>query len=462
MPNFTRERVLIFGILFLLPIFSHAQVVINEISYSPQGKSWIEIYNGSASAIDLTQYKILDSGATVNGHGITAVSGTNPLPPQSYAIIAKDPTIFPGASFSLFKSSLGANTSGDTFTLKNGSTVVDSVSFLNTQGANGDGNSLQRQSDGTWAVATPTPGNVNSIASANTTPPPDNSSSSTDTTVTPPSSTGSTYAVGNIIESVSTHYSYVPLSDFQAQQTLSVSAGRNRLAVAGNAIQFQATANIADDTVVYTWTFGDGTTAAGKLVKHAYEYAGTYTVVLNAASPMVNAVARTIVTVVEPKLAVLEADNRYIKIENGADKEINLYGWEIVSEGRSFVFPLDTIILGGESICFPADVTNLSPIGTTDVVVEPISSMPVPNIPRQMLPSTVTPLQTQQAALFQQLVVLKQQADALATSNPPARMSVEAPIEASSTDSAEVATPINAAVSSSWLSTLKHFFFGTQ
>ena len=455
MPKRIHKQLFVLCTLFLFPVFSHAQVVINEISYSSQSKSWIEIYNGSASAIDLTQYKVLDSGASTNGHAISVISGTNPLPPQGYAIIAKDPTIFPSASFPLFKSALGANTSGDTLTLKNGSTVVDSVSFANTQGANGDGNSLQKQADGTWIAAVPTPGALNSntpVTSVTGSGSSGTSASSTDT-----GTTSNMASVASVpVSGISTHYSYLPLSDFEAQEALAVSAGRDRLSVVGSPLEFQAEANTFDDTVVYTWNFGDGSVGGGKLVQHAYEYPGTYVVVLNASLPDAHAISRTTVTVVNPNLEITEANSQYIKIKNGGDKEINLYGWEIISEGKSFVFPMDTIILAGESICFSNTVTSLVPLGNLDVQIFPVTEAPL----------TVAVSKTSStfdvAIMYQKLVSLKQQADELATTNISTQSQQEATTQTSNTESSEVATPIEAPVSGGWVTTLKHFFFGTQ
>jgi Lamin Tail Domain len=144
--------------LFLIfPVVSFAQVTITEIFYSPQRSSWIEIHNAGTTSIDLSTYKILDSGASVNGHSISSVSHT-PLDPLGYAIIAKDPTAFASQTYPIYKASLAMKVSSDTLLLKDASgKVADKVTFMSSEGGNGDGNSLQRAGND-WEALTPTPG----------------------------------------------------------------------------------------------------------------------------------------------------------------------------------------------------------------------------------------------------------------------------------------------------------------
>lgn len=476
MPSRTHRQLIVLGALFLFPVFSHAQVVINEVMYNSPStdNDWIEMYNTGSEPVTIVAgsssnaWRIVDS----TNHTLTSISGGMILTSNAYAVIVTDAAKFisdwPGFVGPLFQSSAFSLTNaGGHVGIKSSSsgTEIDFHDYT-SQFASGDGNSLQKQSDGTWIAATPTPGSVNSSTPIS---PPSNSSdssaSSTNTT-TPISSsnTGIGYTT-SIIESASTHYSYLPLSDFQAQQNLSVSAGRNRLSAVGNPLQFQAEANIPDDTVKYNWSFGDGTTQSGKLIKHIYEYSGTYAIVLNAVLPDSSAISRTTVTVVDPKLDVLEGNSQYIKIKNSASKEINLYGWEILSEGRSFAFPTDTIILADQSVYFPANVTSLSPLGRNDVQILPVSESPMTIATHAVVPPSqdTAILQKKRAELYQELIGLEQEANVLATENHPKPIASIVSVQTStSTKSTEVAAPIEAVVSGDWLSTLKKFFLGVQ
>ncbi len=67
-------------------------------------------------------------------------------------------------------------------------------------------------------------------------------------------------------------------------QSLTVSAGGPYTGAVGQAIAFNATATAPPADVVYTWDFGDGVTASGKQVAHAYNTTGTFNVTLAATS----------------------------------------------------------------------------------------------------------------------------------------------------------------------------------
>ena len=79
-------------LVFLIPLFASAQVMITEIMYDPtdadagSGGEWIEVRNTGAAAADLTQWIFFE--AEVN-HGITA-DGNAIVPPDGYAVISRD------------------------------------------------------------------------------------------------------------------------------------------------------------------------------------------------------------------------------------------------------------------------------------------------------------------------------------------------------------------------------------
>lgn len=434
MSKLVRNRLFVLSFFFLFPLFSHAQVA--KISFTTDSQT--------------IQPNVLSGPITFQTQDVNGNSFPTPETIDLQFITTSPTGQFLGGTGNPVTKTMSTNSANRTFYYE------DSTEGSYTLTVNATGRTSHNQWTVSQGIAVSSiPANSTSDSNSSS----DNSASSTAVTpVTYNSGTATT-----VVSSISTHYSYLPLSDFQAQQNLSVSAGRDRLAAVGNPLQFQAEANISDDTVNYNWSFGDGTTQAGKMVRHSYEYPGTYVVVLNASLPDAKAVSRTTVTVVDPQLNVTEANNRYINIKNDANKEINLYGWEIISEGKHFVFPLDTIIQAGQSVCFPADVTGLSPIGATDVQILPVSEAPLTMSasPQQTSSSSDIALQQKRAAIYQELLTLKQEANTLAAntvSEPIAKISTEA----SSTNDAEVAAPIESETSNSWVTTLKHFFFGTQ
>ncbi len=172
-------------------------VVINEIMYHPTGSAdaeYVELYNPSATeSVDL-------SGWTLDGADVTIQPGTVLLP-RSYTVLIRNDVAFRaaypgGGRFVAGQYSSSLDDSGGTLTLRQGTRVVDTVSYSATDpwpsAANGTGPSLELQDwagDNTLAAswsANPavagTPGRANSVIA-----PPDS---------TPPSAPGTLTASG--------------------------------------------------------------------------------------------------------------------------------------------------------------------------------------------------------------------------------------------------------------------------
>ncbi len=58
-------------------------------------------------------------------------------------------------------------------------------------------------------------------------------------------------------------------------------AGENKIACVGEAVSFSSSGSTASGPATYHWDFGDGTSADGETVSHAYEKSGNYRVVLS-------------------------------------------------------------------------------------------------------------------------------------------------------------------------------------
>lgn len=156
---------LIFIFVFLFPSIVHAQVSITEIMYDLPGgdtkHEWIEVHNDEES-VDFSTWKLYE-GST--NHKLTPFSGSGSLPSGSYAVIADDPATFlsdyPGFSGALFDVALSGglnNTNGETLVLRDADLIDrDSVTYSPSQGAQGDGNSLNKTGSG-WQALSPSPG----------------------------------------------------------------------------------------------------------------------------------------------------------------------------------------------------------------------------------------------------------------------------------------------------------------
>jgi hypothetical protein len=363
------KKIIVCLLFILMPIIGHTQVVINEIMYNSPGADidWVEIYNSGQESIDLTGWKLSEN--SISHNSLVLVQGNEPLAAGDYAIIVTTSGIStflsdnPSFTRIVLRGSFNLpNSNKNTLTLKNASGDVqgDPVDYdVSTQGASGDGNSLQHQADGSWLAALPTPGSSN--ATIVYVPPTE--ASTTDQTVSTTTSTTettSTQTSGN--GTISTHSSQADLTNTEAK-TPGVGAGRERYTTIDTPVAFEAWVKDASiSTGGYFWSFGDGSTASGARVSHSYQFPGLYNVVLNANFNGKEAVSRTTVKVTNSEIKIKQIDQLagYIELENNSTIETNLFGWNLTCDNNSFIFPRDTIIVAKNNLKIPIALTKCS------------------------------------------------------------------------------------------------------
>lgn len=135
--------------LIFFPAFTSAQVVITEIMYdlktgSDSGREWIEVYNSSSGAVDLSKWKVFENN---KNHAIKKVEGS--FGSGSFAVIADNPAKFksdhPDFSGALFDSAFSLNNKGESVALHTGAGAeIDAVIYTTALGGNGTGDSLQK------------------------------------------------------------------------------------------------------------------------------------------------------------------------------------------------------------------------------------------------------------------------------------------------------------------------------
>jgi len=369
MKGVTRRHCLL---VFLLigaaqPSFVHAQVVIDEIMYNPKGsdsgREWIELENLGASDVTMIGGTVKGSWRVNDGsnHTLTDPSGgvgrgTLTIPAGGYLVIASDPSDFisgeyAGGSYSAVKSSISLSNSGASVSLVDGTgTTVDTASYTSAQGGADDGSSLQKQTDGTWIAALPTPGAANSstpyVAPVDTT-----AQSAGDSTQSASTSDQSQPQTPAVVES-----SYVP----PPTPSLYADAGKDMTVIVGADVEFDANAydknqNMMDpSTVRFSWNFGDGVSAEGPSVLHHFSYPGRYAVILDIANNK-NAASDEITVTAEP--AALSFDllqDGGVNIDNRAGHDLDLSDWIVREDSGSFssqfILPDHSEILAGSSM----------------------------------------------------------------------------------------------------------------
>ncbi|OHB09801.1 MAG: hypothetical protein A3H52_00345 [Candidatus Zambryskibacteria bacterium RIFCSPLOWO2_02_FULL_39_26] len=161
----------------------------------------------------------------------------------------------------------------------------------------------------------------------------------------------------------SAHSSPAPLSSTENKIEFEVSAGRDRLTAVGNPVIFIASPtklqNLSEQAITYKWSFGDGTTLLGKTVTHNYRHAGNYAIVLNAYGSDKQAVSRINVKVILPLISLQRVSDG-IEIENKSGSEINLGGWSLANNNKSFIIPEDTLVSTGTRVVFADETTGIN------------------------------------------------------------------------------------------------------
>lgn len=189
--------------------------------------------------------------------------------------------------------------------------------------------------------------------------------------------TGNTNATSGTSESVNTgdasvtgttgssgggsYSSYSTATNVQETLPFEIGAGRPRLTSVGSPVLFVVQASGKSDISGgrFVWSFGDGTSAEGLHLTHIYGFPGEYSVVLNGDRNGKEAVSRTTVKVIEPKLALRVVPGG-VEITNKSATEINIGEWGITDGKETKLIPRDTIIFGNHSITIPQDVLKIS------------------------------------------------------------------------------------------------------
>jgi endonuclease YncB( thermonuclease family) len=146
-------------------------LIINEIMYNPDGtdsgREWIEIYNSGSLAVDIADWKLSENETN---HSLALKMGSSVIASGQYAVVADNSEKFlidyPNFSGSLFDSAFSLNNNGETIAIKNGDLKIDELTYLPTQGADGNGTSLQKFSTD-WKEAPATPGVENLLPGKN-------------------------------------------------------------------------------------------------------------------------------------------------------------------------------------------------------------------------------------------------------------------------------------------------------
>lgn len=332
------------------PSWARAGVVFTEIMYDLDGADidWVEIYNPDSVDIDITSLKLLVSNSTSN-HGIISYSGSPSISSGEYGVIVNGSVVTNftskwGSTGNIFTASFTLPNTEGKVEMNGGdkNLPIDSVLYQGSSGANGDGNSLQKDSSGNWVASLPTPGSGSQQA-----PPQEN-------TNTP---------VGENIPQNSPSSS---ISNWPAEPQVFANAGKDKTVIVGAAVLFEGKAlglkKEPLDNARYLWNFGDGEIGEGKTTEHTYHYPGDYMVVLDVASGYFSG-SDTAKIHAEPSplsISSIKDDTSYfIEISNSSKSDIDISSWILSLGGKTFIIPKNTFVIGGKKLVFVNEITGL-------------------------------------------------------------------------------------------------------
>lgn len=327
-------RTIIATLLFISSVMCSHALVINEVMSNPTGddggREWIELYNDSDTAVDITGFTVSIKGGSFVS--ITPVSGGTSINPQGYAIIGS--TVSGATRFTqdygsyngpLFKSSISlVNTGVTSIEIKLNGVVMDS---LPSYTAAKEGLTYSRIG-GAFVTGAPTPGEENKaqvVAIEEATTSPTTGTQLTIPQMSPPSA--------NIVL-------YLP-----SEKTV----------IAGAPSSFSVYSLTREgksiDAMSYVWSFGDGGERTGATTTYRYFYPGRYVVQVEGSNGLVAGTARMVVRVVPPEITMSTINQgrygAYIDITNPNAYDLDISGWKLSIDGALFSFPRNTILAGG-------------------------------------------------------------------------------------------------------------------
>ncbi|MDD4803979.1 MAG: PKD domain-containing protein [Candidatus Pacebacteria bacterium] len=367
--NFLLLRTTLLALFFMFGFINNvfAKLSIIEVMYDAKGtdtdREWVKIINDSESEVTISKIKLFINGS---GHLIKDLSGSVIIDKEETMLIVDDPVNFiinyPSYSGRILDSSFTLTNTSGIVEIRDDKGVleIDKMLYSSSVGASGDGKSLQNI-DGVWVSGVPTIGfpydYIPTVIDDTIIDPILSTTTATTTDSTSTSTVATTTVITKIVNHYSTHYVSEDLSDYVEEESLKISAGRERIAYVGTPINFTAKNNKDGKKLDFKWSFGDATENKGNEISHIYKYPGEYVVVLNAQYNGEKAVSRTNVKVLEPKITLLINQNS-LEITNNGDDEINIGDWKIKGSQSEFLIPRDTIISPKNKV-----VLSLSDIG---------------------------------------------------------------------------------------------------
>src|SRR3989344_3896471 len=314
------------AIFLFFPFFSQAaSVEISEVAWMGTSNSaqdeWIELYSGSGANLEGWILKTVDDAMSIH------LSGSIPA----------------GGEILILTNSSGGEEDR-----------VDASGGWQA-GDNTTKDTMQKSSPTGWVTAPWTPKALNTTQAS--TPP----SSTPSPTPTPTPTTGGSGGSANVTEETKTISAKITSED--------VGISGADVFFYGSAFDFGGKEMVAQR---YFWNFGDGKTALGRNVLHAYQFPGIYQVSLSISLGENSASGYKSVEIIPSEIFISEVIpglDSWVELKNSSSKRIEITGWTIQSQGKNFSLPSGTFIGSSAFLVIPGDVSGISLADSGEVLL---------------------------------------------------------------------------------------------
>ncbi|MBI3671686.1 lamin tail domain-containing protein [Candidatus Azambacteria bacterium] len=341
-----------FFVLMLLPAKAEGSpMVINEVAWMGTSVSanneWMELYNTSSSAVDLTGWTL----EATDGSPKIALTGN--VASGGYFLLERtDDSAVPSIQADQIYSGALSN-SGEILILRDAQGLeVDRVDGSNNwAGIGGDNNTKQtaQRTQNGWITAEPTPRGANAVSTS--------SAQGASTSSAQGASTSS--AQGALGSQTETSTSTAPV--LSNNIPVQADAGENIIAEVGQEIFFDSSRSTGRN-LSFLWNMGNGETKKEKNFLYNYAFPGKYLVTLFVGSGVSQSQSQIEVIIYPKDIFISEfysgkdKKSGWVEIHNNSENFVDISLWKLDNGGDVFEIPRGTFLAAGGYLVFSSDV----------------------------------------------------------------------------------------------------------
>ena len=366
-------KYILFFVVFFVPIFARADVLISEVAWmgttDSQFEEWIELQNTGSESVSLSGWKIYKAGGDTL---LFSLSGG--ISAGQYLLVCRTTSsvsnpLSGSCDLSGAFGGSGLNNTSEYIILKNDS--GNSVDEVNANGGwpAGDASTKQtmQKSGSSWITADGTPGQPNASSGANDEDEEEDDENENDTNTEEEED-----------EEAETSSSSSATKDTRSTYSKKIVEIKvvDSSVPAGSPVKFSLnTRDLKGANILrgeFFWNMGDGTEryfAKNEKFEHIYDHEGTYTVYLKYYKTYFEGIEPDIVdkitvTVSNPSVSIskIHSDGS-VEIKNNSSQEIDLSLWTLKDGfGKSFLIPEGTYIAGSKTLVLNSKRIKLNPV----------------------------------------------------------------------------------------------------